>query len=60
MKPQSPCLNCKDRTPTCHSSCELYLDFKTNLDTFNQHRAKQKAFEDDYCLYKKEVLKKFR
>lgn len=23
-KPQSPCLNCKDRTEDCHSNCDQY------------------------------------
>lgn len=29
-KPATPCYNCTDRVPGCHSTCERYKDFKEN------------------------------
>lgn len=29
---KAPCLNCKDRTIYCHSSCNKYKKFRSKLD----------------------------
>ena len=36
MKPRSPCLFCKDRTITCHSTCKAYLDFSVEIRAYNR------------------------
>jgi hypothetical protein len=37
----SPCYKCKTRTLTCHSECELYVDWQSEC-------AKEKAAKRDY------------
>lgn len=39
---KSPCLNCPDRTMSCHSKCELYADFRARLDDLNNKKAEAK------------------
>lgn len=39
MRPQAPCKDCENRHMGCHSSCQLYLDYKKRND---KHR------EEDY------------
>ena len=29
MKTEVPCYGCDNRTETCHSSCQLYIDWST-------------------------------
>jgi len=29
---KAPCKDCMDRTPTCHTSCELYIRFRKTKD----------------------------
>lgn len=48
MKPQSPCLDCKNRKATCHTNCEDYAQYKDELDRYNSYRNKQKSIENDY------------
>ena len=36
----APCLNCVDRNPPCHDSCERYKDFRMILD--DTKKAEQK------------------
>lgn len=47
-EPLSPCKDCNNRFLGCHSSCERYLDYKSEHDKF-----KQKVFaakEEDWAL----------
>ena len=39
MRPQAPCKDCENRHMGCHSSCQLYLDYKERND---------KRREEDY------------
>ena len=39
MRPQAPCKDCENRHMSCHSSCQLYLDYKKRND---------KRREEDY------------
>jgi hypothetical protein len=39
------CLNCKDRKPFCHDSCEKYLNAKKKLEEANK---RQRQFLDGY------------
>ena len=38
-----PCLNCKERKPLCHSTCEKYIKFRNERDKFLELRHK--------CIY---------
>ena len=37
---KAPCLNCEDRTITCHSECEKYKDYTKQLAAYKE---KEKA-----------------
>ena len=39
MRPQAPCKDCENRHMGCHSSCQLYFDYKERND---------KRREEDY------------
>ena len=41
-KPESPCLDCINRTANCHSDCLLYNEYKTELDIYNYKIRKSK------------------
>ncbi len=35
----SPCMDCEDRHPTCHGSCEKYLEYqKSRLEIYKQRK----------------------
>lgn len=40
-KPKGPCLDCADRTPGCHGSCEKYINYKAEMDAYNSLRIKE-------------------
>ena len=42
-RPDSPCRECEKRTIKCHSSCDLYIEYRSQLDDFNERMRKQKA-----------------
>ena len=44
IKPNSPCLNCKDRKIGCHVDCEGYKDYEEALDKY--HRLVNKNKDD--------------
>ena len=56
-KPLSPCLNCENRQPNCHSSCKRYKQFRHKVDMYNKELNKQRQFEKDYYLYKESKYK---
>lgn len=35
MNVTSPCKDCPDRVPSCHSKCEKYITFRRELDEKN-------------------------
>ena len=39
---RSPCKNCQKRKELCHSTCEVYLKFKKDLEDY---KAKVKAIK---------------
>ena len=41
-RPIAPCLDCKDRTLGCHSTCEPYKEFRLKLDAQNERNQKEK------------------
>ena len=41
----SPCLDCPDRHPSCHSECEKYLEFRKRQNKKN-HLQRKKAYYD--------------
>lgn len=34
----SPCKDCSDRHPTCHTTCKKYALYKSNMDSQNKLR----------------------
>lgn len=43
---KTPCKDCTDRYIGCHGECELYLDYKAEINKCREIANKQK--EDDY------------
>ncbi len=41
MNEYSPCMGCDQRHPTCHGSCEKYLEWR------DRYHAQQKHLEDN-------------
>ncbi len=43
MKVKSPCLNCEDRFPACHDTCEKYKEYKAEsmADKTARHKWEQ-------------------
>ena len=37
----SPCKDCGDRYPACHSKCEKYLEFRTKLKEYQEEERRQ-------------------
>ena len=48
---KNPCHNCTDRHYCCWSGCEKYKAFRTTVNAYNAHRAKEReadSFRSDY------------
>ena len=45
MIPKAPCLNCPDRAPACHSSCEKYISFRKEKDRINDIRLEERLID---------------
>lgn len=62
MKPaESPCKGCKERTETCHGSCELYKAWKAEYGEYIKavkERRMQEYIMRDYEQKKHKNLKK--
>lgn len=41
---EAPCLNCKKRKDSCHSTCKLYLDYRAKLDAINEERFNENEY----------------
>ena len=35
-RPESPCLDCKDRHESCHADCEKYIQYTKALDEYRE------------------------
>ncbi|MGN0710155.1 MAG: hypothetical protein ACI4LO_00235 [Anaerovoracaceae bacterium] len=42
IRPKSPCLGCEERTGNCHSLCELFSLFSTELARYKENVKKVK------------------
>lgn len=56
MIPKSPCLHCEERHTGCHSKCDKYIDYRSDLDLYNAISRKNKeinriveTYEADKC-----------
>ncbi len=47
----SPCKNCDNRSPICHSTCEKYIIYRTKLNERNENIRKQRERESIVPLY---------
>ena len=36
-KPESKCLDCKDRKAGCHSACEKYKEYRHQVDLYHKY-----------------------
>ena len=43
----SPCLDCLDRTETCHAHCERYISWKARHEQSRQEQIKKNQQESD-------------
>ena len=48
----APCKGCPDRFVGCHSTCDLYKQFRNELDKKNNMTYKEKKNEKTLCIYK--------
>jgi hypothetical protein len=47
--PTQPCKDCSKRHARCHSKCNEYAAYKTQINKYNLLKKKEKAF-DTYCV----------
>lgn len=60
MKPQSPCLGCKERAVGCHADCPRYAEYRNELDDWKQNvleQIKAEKLADSYEARKIRRLK---
>lgn len=58
-RPVGPCINCSLRQVGCHSTCEKYISYKTELDEWNrEYRKRHEAEYDD--VYETNRQRKWR
>lgn len=50
---KAPCLNCPDRSPTCHGECEKYKQFKAEREVENAERYKERRSVQEMVDYSK-------
>ena len=55
---QGGCKDCTDRHVGCHSECETYKMYRSELDKQNAERAARKAKQRDWREYKVASYKK--
>jgi hypothetical protein len=46
IKMKAPCKNCMQRNLGCHSKCDKYQAFRTELDSINAKRKAERDFND--------------
>ena len=56
MKVSSYCLDCQDRQPGCHGTCERYREFRKKLD--EEREAKAKSEEYVVTCYKNDKFRR--
>lgn len=52
---QSPCLGCKDRSPSCHGSCRLYAEYQQLCQNMRKQRMLRREVECAICDAKKRM-----
>lgn len=53
-----PCKDCSDRSPTCHSECKRYIDWK-NIHNEEQQRLRDIKYTDnDFYSAKQYAMKR--
>ena len=48
LRIKSPCMDCLDRFCGCHSTCEMYKNYKERLEYINNLRMDDNKIIDDY------------
>lgn len=60
MVPNSPCYQCADKCIGCHSTCEKYKSFRSNLDEFKDMVYQIKKKNKILNSFKAESIRRFR
>jgi hypothetical protein len=47
-KPESPCLNCPDRTAECHAKCDRYADFDRAQKEWSRKVNDERLLDKEY------------
>ena len=55
-----PCYGCNDRSITCHSECEKYIDWKTEHDAERERIRQERELNRDFTYYKDYAIQKVR
>ena len=53
----SPCKDCSDRSPTCHTSCAAYQEYRRERENYLDHKRKISKQADDYWSIRKHHMK---
>lgn len=56
----SPCYKCTKRSAACHSLCEDYKEYRSEVDENNQKIKSVRDHELSYSNYKREIIYKMR
>lgn len=55
-----PCLNCPDRTATCHSNCDKYKLFKEEREAENAQRNKERRDYQEIYEYRQKKWRRLK
>ena len=54
----APCKICNSRHPRCHEDCELYKDYRKEMDNLLKERMRANQLETDFISVKEHSIKK--
>ena len=57
---KAPCLNCPDRSPTCHGECEKYKQFKAEKEVENAESYRIRRGVQEICEYSKSKWRRLK
>lgn len=61
MRPKNNCLNCEKREVGCHSNCDVYKEFRRQLDEQNEDIHKKKKSQQvlsEFFIHKYDRIKR--
>lgn len=57
IKPYCPCIDCNNRTSTCHRDCGYYKQYKEDLDYYNKKVIEER--KNPHVIYNKTRINAF-